>query len=662
MHQKIRLAVLALTGGVFSMIALGDVTGSPTLTLNMTLDLETASTGTSGGDILWTGTQLNPQSSTVGFFQASGFQGQQAYDQITQAIVQPLLQLTTSAPITAANLAGGTILVYKTRSGLGGKMLVVSASQGGALVLRFTTFGTGSGGGGNNPTIKVAQNNYSGIAIGLPNYGIAQGSLFYIKGSNMASVTTDLLSSASPGLLTTVQNVSVTVTVGTTSVLCPLYYVSPTQINAVLPGNTPVGNGTIAVSNNGVKSATVPIVVVQSAFGIINYNGTLAATYDANNAIITSTNSANPNQAIVIWGSGVGADPTNDDRIFPQKQNNLTNIPMQVFVGGVSAPIAYRGRSQFPGVDQIVITIPPNAPTGCFVSLVVVSNNSIVSNSTTIPIAASGKTCSDPGNPFTSAVLGGLAGKTTVRAGSLFIGQGTLIGAGNTNTLANTVGGTFASVTSYLSGVGYNQTSIGSCIINTDAPVGTTTASYLDAGTGITVTGPQGSLTMTPLSFGGTTVYTASNVPNNFIPLGGGGTYTFDNGAGGKDVGHFNTSLPMPQSFAWTNSATVTVPNRAQGVTVTWSGGAPGVLVTISGGSSATNIADGTTVSASFVCTAPLSAGSFTVPPAVLLGLPQGSGTLGISVNTGFSTFTATGLDIGSVFGNVSFSENVQYN
>jgi len=25
--------------------------------------------------------------------------------------------------------------------------------------------------------------------------------------------------------------------------------------------------------------------------------------------------------------SGVGADPANNDRIFPQKQNNLTNIP-----------------------------------------------------------------------------------------------------------------------------------------------------------------------------------------------------------------------------------------------------------------------------------------------------------------------------------------------
>jgi uncharacterized protein (TIGR03437 family) len=57
-----------------------------------------------------------------------------------------------------------------------------------------------------------------------------------------------------------------------------------------------------------------------------------------------------------LWGSGVGADTGNDDRTYPLKQNNLTNIPLQAFVGGISANILYQGRSQYPGVDQIDIT------------------------------------------------------------------------------------------------------------------------------------------------------------------------------------------------------------------------------------------------------------------------------------------------------------------
>ncbi len=146
------------------------------------------------------------------------------------------------------------------------------------------------------------QNNYGQIPAGLPNSGLAPGSLIFIKGSNLSTVNDGqtLRSSASPGLQNTISGVSVTVTVNGISLNCPLYYLSPGQINAVLPGNMPVGRGTVFVTNNQDKSANFNITVSQSAFGIINYNETLAATYDANNALITRLNAANPGQTIVI--------------------------------------------------------------------------------------------------------------------------------------------------------------------------------------------------------------------------------------------------------------------------------------------------------------------------------------------------------------------------
>ena len=100
----------------------------------------------------------------------------------------------------------------------------------------------------------------------------------------------------------------------------------------------------------------------------------------------------------------MGSDaPTTMTKIYPQNLNNLTGIPLQAFVGGVQATVLYRGRSQFPGVDQINITIPSSGiPPGCFVSLSIVSGTTpIVSNGATIPVAASGKTCSDPSSLFT---------------------------------------------------------------------------------------------------------------------------------------------------------------------------------------------------------------------------------------------------------------------
>jgi uncharacterized protein (TIGR03437 family) len=655
-------AIVTIAAFTLSAVALADTSGTLTLSPLTALDLDSGATSNAGtGDILWSGTTLaavNPAVTGATYPQT----GSANFDAITAAQAAATATTTLGANISSAQLTTGTILIYKTKTGKFSKILITSNS--GSLGIKFVTFG-GSGGttGGSGPTISSVMNNYSGIAPGQANYAIAPGSLFFITGTGLATVTTDLQrSDLGSGLQTTLQGVTVSVTVGSTTLNCPLYYLSPTQIDAVLPGNTPAGNGTITVALNGLNSNGFTITVAQSAFGIINYNGTLGATYDANNLLITNFNSANPNQVIVVWGSGIGGDPNNDDRTS-QKQNNLTNIPVQVYVGGVSATVLYRGRSQFPGVDQINIIVPANVPTGCYVSLAVVSGSpAVVSNSATIPVAASGKTCSDSNNNLLSpTTLQNLSGKTAVRSGMLSLGQSTQIGGG-TPTVTSNVSGFFTSVSNYSSTAGTNLVSIGSCIIqaSTTGPSSATTTN-LDAGSGIVVSGPQGSVTMTLLNEAGTTLYTAFPIAANFIPASG-GPFTFDNGSDGKDVGHFNTSVNFPANFQWTNQATVTTIDRTQGTTVTWSGGAPGVTVSISGSSSSMDAATGRTANGTFTCTAPLSAGSFTVPPPVLLALPAGSGTLSITDNGSFNTFTATGLDIGYSFATVGFNENVRYN
>jgi uncharacterized protein (TIGR03437 family) len=571
---------------------------------------------------------------------------------------------SASATVTggSGNFAGATGS-FPSLTGTG------SISATGAINLTFTGAGSITTGGGPSgppaPSITTIQNNYGNVLPGLPNYAIAPSALFYIQGTNLANTTTALLSSADPGLQTTVSGVTVTVTAGGSSRQCPLYYLSPTQIDAVLPGATPSGIATITVANNGTTSAAFSITVAQSAFGILSYNGSLAATYDANNNIITSANSANPGQAIVLWGSGVGFDPADDDKLFPQKQDNLTNIPMQVFVGGIEASIAYRGRSQFPGVDQVVITIPSNVPTGCYVSLAVVSGN-IVSNATTIPVAASGKTCTDTNTGLTPDIIAGLSGKTTIKQGFLTVSQSTSVSASGSQTTSS-VGGIFSSISGFTGSGGANQVSIGSCLVTTAQASTGSIPSFtgLDAGASIAVNGPGGSLNIAPLNvpgFSSVGFYSTSNgtVPSGFLPSTG-GTFTFDNGSGGKDVGHFNASIVMPQQFTWTNASSVTSVTRSQGVTVTWSGGTPGSFVTISGGSTAT--VNGGSYTVTFTCNAPISAGQFAVPTPVLLVLPaSNNGSLSVGDYTNTTLFTASGLDLGLTGGSSSTSRTVAYN
>jgi hypothetical protein len=69
-----------------------------------------------------------------------------------------------------------------------------------------------------------------------------------------------------------------------------------------------------------------------------------------------------------------------------------------------------------------------------------------------------------------------------------------------------------------------------------------------------------------------------------------------------------------------------------------------------------------------FTCLAQASAGTFTVPPAVLLSLPASSSlagfsesTLALSDVTGPVSFTATGLDFGWALATVENSINVTY-
>jgi hypothetical protein len=70
----------------------------------------------------------------------------------------------------------------------------------------------------------------------------------------------------------------------------------------------------------------------------------------------------------------------------------------------------------------------------------------------------------------------------------------------------------------------------------------------------------------------------------------------------------------------------------------------------------------GSTLPVAFVCHAPVTAGSFAIPPSILMALPAGSGTLSVAdlfnalypANNPFDLFQATGR--------VVFSQNVTYN
>ncbi len=222
------------------------------------------------------------------------------------------------------------------------------------------------------------------------------------------------------------------------------------------------------------------------------------------------------------------------------------------------------------------------------------------------------------------------------------------------------------------------SSSIGSCTVNfynasaATPPPAEFTFSYLNAGPDVNIHGPDGVLAMPLQTVDGFSIYGTPSTATSFIPATG-GSFTFDNGTGGPDVGPFTAALSVAAPVTWTNLSNLSTITRANGAAVNWSGGDPGTYVSITGTSfGSLNGSTESFVAGAFVCTAPTSAGTFTIPSAVLLSLPpsytiSGGGitistsTLSLSNVSAPVSFTATGLDYGYAAASVENTINVTY-
>jgi uncharacterized protein (TIGR03437 family) len=574
--------------------------------------------------------------------------------------LQALANFASNSPIPASSLTagttGGTVVGLLTNGGNAAKFLITALSSS-SISFQYTTYGA-SGGGGGAPTITNVQNNSSTIPDGFSNSGVSPSSLIVIHGSNMADPNAPLVlwDVTNKPLQTTQNGATINVTVNGTTVHPGIYYTSPAQIAAVLPANTPVGTGTISVTYNNQASGTAPINVVASAFGINNYSGNTAVAQDSTSstgALYTPTNSAKPGGFATLWGTGLGKNPdSTTDTTYTTKVSTIST-QTDIYVGGVKATdVRFVGASVYPGVQIVVFAIPPGVPNGCFVPIVIVTGGNVVSNFPTLPIMNAGGVCSDSLFGINGTQISTLTGQSTVKSGSVFVGQLVGPGANGATTTTNLASANFSSVTgaSYSSSGG--AASIGSCIVTQIFTSGgsSPTVTGLDAGS-VNLTGPAGtySLQTAPTVKGS---YFAS-LPGDAIPSNG-GAFTFK-WTGGADVGASSATVNLPTLLTWTNQPAAASIDRTQGVTVTWTGGASGSYVIIAGGSSANG------VSGSYTCVAPQSALQFTVPAYVTLVLPAGNGSTTVENLASYSAFSAPGIDSGLGFGFTGTSVSTTY-
>jgi uncharacterized protein (TIGR03437 family) len=204
---------------------------------------------------------------------------------------------------------------------------------------------------------------------------LAANSWVTVFGSNLAATTrawtdSDFTNGALP---TSLDGVSVILNAFGAPRLASVAFVSPTQINFLLPSDTNSTTVQVQVRNPAGSTAQQPITVQANAQQLLTLDGKYVAGTHVNGSIAakagqfpsTTTIPAAPGETVVLYATGCG--PTTPALIPSQvatQSGPITGSP-QVTIGGISATVVsatvVAGSA---GLYQLTVQVPATAPNG----------------------------------------------------------------------------------------------------------------------------------------------------------------------------------------------------------------------------------------------------------------------------------------------------------
>jgi uncharacterized protein (TIGR03437 family) len=286
-----------------------------------------------------------------------------------QAPHTPPLSYTYNFNWTPPATNVGNVTIYVAgNAGVGG-----APNQNGDHI--YTNKYTLTPAGANTPAISAA-----GVVNGASfQPGVVPNSWITIQGTNLSTVTDTWANAIVNGKLPTILD-GVSVNVGSQSAY--VYYISPTQINALAPN---IGTGSVSVTvtnSNGTSAAATAVSSAVSPAFFAWPNNQPVATHSADSsgtptawavkngtfAGVTNT-PAKPGEAIILWGTGFG--PTNPAAPvgvqIPGSTIYYTANPVTVTINGTPAAVYATALSPgFAGLYQVVVTVPASMGNGDF--------------------------------------------------------------------------------------------------------------------------------------------------------------------------------------------------------------------------------------------------------------------------------------------------------
>jgi uncharacterized protein (TIGR03437 family) len=218
----------------------------------------------------------------------------------------------------------------------------------------------GQAGQAQPPKALVVVNAAGGSAV------VAPDSIASAFGRGIGAPTKSALSQPLP---TTLGGVSVQSTDSAkASLMHPLFYVAPNQVNFVISAGVARGMATVRILNGDSPAPSVDVQVATIAPGLFTANGAgvgVAAAIAIRRSIATQTDSPIP--VFHCDANGCTSAPIDiggDSQVFLELygtgirgRSALSNVSVKI--GGVAAPVLFAGpQGQFPGLDQVNIAMP----------------------------------------------------------------------------------------------------------------------------------------------------------------------------------------------------------------------------------------------------------------------------------------------------------------
>jgi len=154
------------------------------------------------------------------------------------------------------------------------------------------------------------------------------------------------------------------VSVYVNGILSNLFFVSPGQINFLIPYEIVGSGATVVVERQGIVGPAVTIPLATTSPGLFEWNGNFALAEHADGSLVTAVAPAQPGEVIVLYAAGLGRTIPDvaSGHIVSTATSILYESELQILLNGQPCPassIWYAGLAPgFAGLYQINLELP----------------------------------------------------------------------------------------------------------------------------------------------------------------------------------------------------------------------------------------------------------------------------------------------------------------